>query len=227
MGPLAGLLVLAPAEPGARFRPHRIPAHSSGSARPCGSRSRTAARSSPPPRGSTARSRLTATRPGDAVTGGLAGLVKTASHEWPEVSCKSLDLPPDARSTANRASIGRADCRRVAASRPGRSRPVDRRPVRAATGPARRSMAKSVNRRCRTGTGRRHRRCARRHRRRLRRHRQDVWLQPSAPRPQPRADARAAMARGVHGESQIKKAAGLPRRRYVAHACWKNATAAR
>src|SRR5205085_9321905 len=29
----------------------------------------------------------------DPVSGGLAGLAKTASHEWPEVSCKALDLP--------------------------------------------------------------------------------------------------------------------------------------
>jgi NAD(P)-dependent dehydrogenase (short-subunit alcohol dehydrogenase family)/acyl carrier protein len=27
--------------------------------------------------------------------GGLAGLVKTAAHEWPEVACKALDLGPD------------------------------------------------------------------------------------------------------------------------------------
>ena len=32
----------------------------------------------------------------DAVSGGLAGLVKTASHEWPEVHCKAIDLNPDA-----------------------------------------------------------------------------------------------------------------------------------
>jgi NAD(P)-dependent dehydrogenase (short-subunit alcohol dehydrogenase family) len=33
--------------------------------------------------------------PRNALTGGLAGLVKTAAHEWPEVSCKSLDLADD------------------------------------------------------------------------------------------------------------------------------------
>ena len=33
--------------------------------------------------------------PRNAITGGLAGLVKTAAHEWPEVSCKSLDLSND------------------------------------------------------------------------------------------------------------------------------------
>ena len=29
---------------------------------------------------------------GQAVTGGLAGLVKTAAHEWPEVACKAMDI---------------------------------------------------------------------------------------------------------------------------------------
>ncbi len=33
--------------------------------------------------------------PRNAITGGLAGLVKTVAHEWPEVSCKSLDLSND------------------------------------------------------------------------------------------------------------------------------------
>ncbi len=31
----------------------------------------------------------------DPVAGGLAGLAKTAAHEWPEVSCKALDLAGD------------------------------------------------------------------------------------------------------------------------------------
>ena len=31
----------------------------------------------------------------DAISGGLAGLVKTASREWPEVHCKAIDLNPD------------------------------------------------------------------------------------------------------------------------------------
>ena len=34
----------------------------------------------------------------DVVSGGLAGLVKTAHHEWPEVHCKALDLDPSAAS---------------------------------------------------------------------------------------------------------------------------------
>ncbi|KAF0174681.1 MAG: polyketide synthase family protein [Limisphaerales bacterium] len=34
----------------------------------------------------------------DVVSGGLAGLVKTAHHEWPEVHCKALDLDPGAAS---------------------------------------------------------------------------------------------------------------------------------
>lgn len=31
----------------------------------------------------------------DALSGGLAGLVKTVGHEWPEVRCKVLDVPAD------------------------------------------------------------------------------------------------------------------------------------
>jgi acyl transferase domain-containing protein/acyl carrier protein len=31
----------------------------------------------------------------DPLTGGLAGLAKTARHEWPEVNCKAIDLAPD------------------------------------------------------------------------------------------------------------------------------------
>ena len=33
--------------------------------------------------------------PQNAVSGGLAGLVKTAAKEWPEVCCKALDLSAD------------------------------------------------------------------------------------------------------------------------------------
>jgi len=32
---------------------------------------------------------------GNALSGGLAGLAKTAAHEWPEVHCKALDLAAD------------------------------------------------------------------------------------------------------------------------------------
>jgi acyl transferase domain-containing protein/NAD(P)-dependent dehydrogenase (short-subunit alcohol dehydrogenase family) len=32
---------------------------------------------------------------GDPVSGGLAGLLKTARHEWPEVHCKAIDLNPE------------------------------------------------------------------------------------------------------------------------------------
>ncbi len=38
--------------------------------------------------------------PRNPLMGGLAGLVKTASHEWPELSCKSLDLAHDAANEA-------------------------------------------------------------------------------------------------------------------------------
>ena len=33
--------------------------------------------------------------PADPVSGGLAGLSKTASHEWPQVFCKAIDLAPE------------------------------------------------------------------------------------------------------------------------------------
>jgi acyl transferase domain-containing protein/NAD(P)-dependent dehydrogenase (short-subunit alcohol dehydrogenase family)/acyl carrier protein len=32
---------------------------------------------------------------GEPISGGLAGLAKTASHEWPEVHCKAIDLNPE------------------------------------------------------------------------------------------------------------------------------------
>ncbi len=43
--------------------------------------------------------------PRNPLTGGLAGLVKTAAHEWPEVSCKSLDLSHDVHDAGNAAPI--------------------------------------------------------------------------------------------------------------------------
>ena len=39
------------------------------------------------------------------MTGGLAGLVKTAAHEWPEVACKSLDLSHDAHDGGSAVAI--------------------------------------------------------------------------------------------------------------------------
>ena len=39
--------------------------------------------------------------PRNPLTGGLAGLVKTAAHEWPEVSCKSLDTSHDHQDAAS------------------------------------------------------------------------------------------------------------------------------
>ncbi len=38
------------------------------------------------------------------LSGGLAGLSKTASHEWPEVACKALDVASDFKSVAKAAS---------------------------------------------------------------------------------------------------------------------------
>ena len=34
---------------------------------------------------------------GDAMAGGLAGLVKTAAHEWAGVSCKAMDIAQESR----------------------------------------------------------------------------------------------------------------------------------
>ena len=44
----------------------------------------------------------------DPSQGGLAGLVKTARHEWPEVACKAIDLDP-AFNTASNAAAALAD----------------------------------------------------------------------------------------------------------------------
>ncbi|MBV5338401.1 MAG: KR domain-containing protein, partial [Deltaproteobacteria bacterium] len=43
----------------------------------------------------------------DPLSGGLAGLSKTAAHEWPELSCKAIDLGafPDTATAANALSI--------------------------------------------------------------------------------------------------------------------------
>jgi acyl transferase domain-containing protein/NAD(P)-dependent dehydrogenase (short-subunit alcohol dehydrogenase family) len=38
---------------------------------------------------------------GDPVSGGLAGLLKTARHEWPEVHCKAIDLNPEVQQGAD------------------------------------------------------------------------------------------------------------------------------
>ncbi|SHJ71002.1 polyketide-type polyunsaturated fatty acid synthase PfaA [Malonomonas rubra DSM 5091] len=47
-------------------------------------------------------------QPGDEITdvnsGGLAGLSKTAGHEWPKVSCKAIDLATDLESTEKAAA---------------------------------------------------------------------------------------------------------------------------
>ena len=43
----------------------------------------------------------------NAALGGMAGLVKTARHEWPEVTCKAIDVAPDfARSRLAQATAG-------------------------------------------------------------------------------------------------------------------------
>ena len=40
-----------------------------------------------------------------ALDGGLAGLAKTARHEWPEVSCKAIDLAAEFPSPVDAAAI--------------------------------------------------------------------------------------------------------------------------
>ena len=41
----------------------------------------------------------------EPISGGLAGLAKTAGHEWPEVACKAIDIEPAfARGDADRAA---------------------------------------------------------------------------------------------------------------------------
>ncbi len=40
----------------------------------------------------------------DAISGGLAGLVKTARHEWPEVQCKAIDLDPEVETSPDLAN---------------------------------------------------------------------------------------------------------------------------
>ena len=37
---------------------------------------------------------------GSAISGGLAGLIKTAAREWPEIACKAIDLHPDSAALA-------------------------------------------------------------------------------------------------------------------------------
>jgi acyl transferase domain-containing protein/NAD(P)-dependent dehydrogenase (short-subunit alcohol dehydrogenase family) len=41
----------------------------------------------------------------DPASGGLAGLLKTARHEWPEVHCKALDLSGDFENPVNASSV--------------------------------------------------------------------------------------------------------------------------
>ena len=60
--------------------------------------------------------------------GALAGMAKTAGHEWQGVHCKAVDLAPGFDSPARLAGL---DCQRVVRARPDRSRPEPRGPNRA------------------------------------------------------------------------------------------------
>jgi len=42
---------------------------------------------------------------GDVMSGGLAGLAKTAGHEWPDVSCRAFDLANDLADEAENAKL--------------------------------------------------------------------------------------------------------------------------
>jgi malonyl CoA-acyl carrier protein transacylase/acyl carrier protein/NADP-dependent 3-hydroxy acid dehydrogenase YdfG len=64
----------------------------------------------------------------DPVSGGLAGLAKTAAHEWPEVACKAIDVAPafarDDAAAAVAATVAELLCRgpvEVGLARDGRS----------------------------------------------------------------------------------------------------------
>ncbi len=93
--PLAGLLILAPASPPKNFiqNTFKLIQRVGPLLRQTGLKSGAFLASASLLDGSFA---LNGHAPHSPITGGLAGLVKTASHEWPEVSCKSLDLSDDA-----------------------------------------------------------------------------------------------------------------------------------
>ena len=61
----------------------------------------------------------------EPVSGGLAGLAKTAGHEWPEVACKAIDLDP--AFARRRRTAAEAIARRAVPARPGGGRPDARR----------------------------------------------------------------------------------------------------
>ncbi|MSQ70492.1 MAG: SDR family NAD(P)-dependent oxidoreductase [Betaproteobacteria bacterium] len=93
----------------------------------------------------------------DAISGGLAGLVKTAQREWPEVRCKAMDIHPGAGQTTRIAAqiademfklgpieVGLSGRNRItldvalaAAPQQGTRQPIDERDVVIVTGGAR------------------------------------------------------------------------------------------
>ena len=97
---LSGLLILAPAEPTADFNKLAFKL-----IQRCGPSLRKSAKIGGAFLASASRLdgsfALNGHPPGSALTGGLAGLIKTAALEWPEIACKSLDLPPDVDAGAN------------------------------------------------------------------------------------------------------------------------------
>ena len=97
---LSGLLILAPAEPTADFNKLAFKL-----IQRCGPSLRNSAKNGGAFLASASRLdgsfALNGHPPGSALTGGLAGLIKTAALEWPDIACKSLDLPPDVEVGAN------------------------------------------------------------------------------------------------------------------------------
>jgi acyl transferase domain-containing protein/NADP-dependent 3-hydroxy acid dehydrogenase YdfG len=96
-GPLAGLVLIAPLNPGPESGLNRLAFEW---LQQVGPRLRQTGRTGAAVLVSVARldgafGLNTLSPEADPTAGGLAGLVKTARHEWPEVTCKAIDLTPD------------------------------------------------------------------------------------------------------------------------------------
>ena len=95
-GPLAGLLLIAPVSPGADSGLNR---RAFDWLKCAAAKLRQTGRASAAVFATVARldgafGLADLSADADPTAGGLAGLVKTARHEWPEVSCKAIDLAP-------------------------------------------------------------------------------------------------------------------------------------
>ncbi|HUO09663.1 MAG TPA: SDR family NAD(P)-dependent oxidoreductase [Phycisphaerae bacterium] len=101
---IAGLLIVAPQNPSADFIRHAFEMiqRAGPKLREAGQRGAAFLASASSLDGSFG---LNGHTPRNPLTGGLAGLVKTASHEWPEVACKSLDISHDHHDAAALAEL--------------------------------------------------------------------------------------------------------------------------